>query len=37
MIYFYTTEEYKKMKIVEDNYEIIKKEIPNFIFEKFLL
>lgn len=33
MIYFYTTEEYKKMKIVEDNYEIIKKEIPNFIFE----
>ena len=30
---FYTTEKYPNMKILEDNYEIIKKEIPNFIFE----
>ena len=30
---FYTTEKYPKMKTLEDNYEIIQKEIPNFIFE----
>ena len=30
---FYTTEKYPKMKILEDNYEIIKNEIPKFIFE----
>jgi len=30
---FYTTEKYPNMKILEDNYEIIEKEIPNFIFE----
>jgi aspartyl/asparaginyl beta-hydroxylase (cupin superfamily) len=30
---FYTTEKYPKMKILEDNYEIIKNEIPEFIFE----
>lgn len=30
---FYTTENYPNMKILEDNYEIINKEIPNFVFE----
>lgn len=34
MIFFFTTEKYSKMKILEDKYELIKKEIPNFIFEK---
>jgi len=33
MIFFYTTKEFPKMKILEDNYEIIKSEIPNFVFE----
>lgn len=33
MTYFYTTKEFPKMKILEDNYENIKKEIPNFVFE----
>ena len=31
---FYTTKKYPKMKILEDNYEIIRKEIPDFVFEK---
>jgi len=30
---FYTIDDYPKMKILEDNYEIIKNEIPEFIFE----
>ncbi len=33
MRFFYTTNEYPKMKILEDNYEIIKNEIPNFVLE----
>lgn len=33
MIFFYTTKDFPKMKILEDNYEIIKSEIPNFVFE----
>jgi len=30
---FYTTEYFPRMKILEDNFEIIKNEIPKFIFE----
>ena len=30
MTLFYTTEKYPKMKIIEENYEIIKNEIPEF-------
>ena len=37
MTFFYTTDEYPKMKILEDNYEIIKKEIPNFVFENITI
>ena len=33
---FYTIDDYPKMKILEDNYEIIKNEIPEFIFENII-